>query len=382
MTLPSTLVIERAQAANRTMAGPTTPLILNEWYCAGFGHEFERKLIKRKLLGFNVVFYRTEAGIPVALNDRCAHRSFPLSSGHLDGDTVVCGYHGFCYDTQGDCTRVPSQERPPKNIGVRKYPLREHGRLVWIWMGDPALAEQTAPPVQPWMTDTSWDSSTGYLHMAANYVGLHENLLDLTHIEYLHAKTLGLNSPGFAASPYEPKIEGSKISLERRVEPTGLPPVFAQTTGLGGIKTAARVSRTEYFSPAMEQVSASYFDASLPADTRREFSLHTAHLLTPETLNTMHYFIDHTWNWGQGDPEVQRLMHEGLFDAFEEDVKGMALVAANVVDSVDSPQFYEASVGSDAAAIAMRRHLKARADAEQAQWQNVIAIVRDRDSAA
>jgi vanillate O-demethylase monooxygenase subunit len=365
MTLPTPTEIERYRAAMNTMAGRHTPLIYNEWYCAGFGKEFSGTLLKRKILGRNLVFYRTTVGEVVGLEDRCAHRSFPLSAGKLVNDEIVCAYHGFCYDKRGDCVNVPSQGRAPR-VGVRRYPLREIGRIVWIWMGDPALAEASHPPAQPWMTDPSWDSSTGYLHLPANYVGLHENLLDLSHIEYLHAKTLGLNSPGFAAAPFQVMLGDGRIAIGRRVEPTGLPPVFALSTGLGGITTAARVSRTDFLSPGIEQLSATYFDGSLPEGQRPEFEIRTAHIMTPESQTTTHYFIDHAWNWGQGDTELRKLMHEGLFAAFVEDVEGLSLVEQTLASRDGDPEFFEISVAADGAAVAMRRHLFKRAAEEAA----------------
>ncbi len=366
MTLPSPVLIERMQAATASMAGRNTPFIFDEWYCAGFSTDFGPQLVTRKLLGQQVVFYRTSTGEVVALEDRCAHRSFPLSAGRLECDHIVCGYHGFTYDTHGNCVKVPSQERAPKNVGVRRYPLREIGRVVWIWMGDEAKAVNTAPPVQPWMVDDGWQSSTGYLHLKASYINMHENLLDLSHIEYLHAATLGRGAPGLAAAPIETKIDGSNISVGRRVEPAELAPVFASTTGLGGIKTAARVSRTDYISPAFEQVGATYFDGSLPESERAQFEVRTAHLLTPESQYTTHYFIDHTWNWSITDPHLLEVMHRGLFDAFEEDVEGLALVEATLAAREGDPAFYEVSVGSDGPAVAVRRLLLNRAMAEQA----------------
>ena len=365
MTSPSPMLIQRFRAASAAMADRTTPFIRDEWYCAGFSDEFGTKLLSRKLLGEQVVLYRTSAGQVVALEDRCAHRSFPLSAGRLVGDQIVCGYHGFCYDTKGDCVKVPAMDRVPKNIGVRRYPTRERGRIVWIWMGDEAMAEQSEPPVQPWMTDPECQSLTGYLHLKASYVSLHENLLDLTHIEYLHEATLGQGASGMAAAPYESQIEGSRIAIQRRVEPAELPPVFASTTGLGQIKTVTRVSRTDYISPAFEQVTATYFDGSLPERDRREFQVRTAHLMTPETRTTTHYFVDHTWNWPIVDAGLQQVMHRGLFEAFEEDVRGLGLVEASLAARQSDPTFYEVSVGSDAAAVAVRRLLLRRAQAEQ-----------------
>jgi phenylpropionate dioxygenase-like ring-hydroxylating dioxygenase large terminal subunit len=367
VTAPDPATLARARAAMATMADRTTPLLRDEWYCAGLGHEFGAHLVARTLLGDAVVFHRASTGEVVALEDRCAHRSYPLSQGRLDGDTLVCGYHGFCYDTRGDCVRVPSQPAPPRRVGVRRYPTVEQGRVVWIWMGEPARAEGTRPPLEPWMLDPAWQSCTGYLHLPASYVALHENLLDLTHIEYLHAATLGQGAQGMAAAPYAATVDGAAIAIERRVEPASLPPVFAATTGLGDVATAVRVSRTDCLSPALEQVTATYFDGSLPEASRRAFQVRTAHLLTPETNTTTHYFVDHAWNWPIDDPALLATMHRGLFDAFEEDVRGLALVERTLAARADDPAFHEVSVASDVAGVALRRLLKKRADAEAAR---------------
>lgn len=367
MTLPDAATVARARAAAATMADRTTPLLRDEWYCAGFVHEFGPRLLARTLLGDAVVFHRASSGEVVALEDRCAHRSYPLSQGRLEGDTVVCGYHGFRYDARGDCVGIPSQAAPPRGIGVHRYPTLERGRVVWIWMGDPARADGTEPPVQPWMLDPAWQSCTGQLHLPASYVALHENLLDLTHIEFLHAATLGQGAAGMAAAPYAATVEGDAIAIERRVDPASLPPVFAQTTGLGGIATAVRVSRTDCLSPALEQVTATYFDGALPEAARRLFQVRTAHLLTPETLTSTHYFVDHAWNWPIEDPALLATMHRGLFDAFEEDVRGLALVERTLAARAGDPTWYEVSVASDVAGVALRRLLKKRADAEAAR---------------
>jgi nitrite reductase/ring-hydroxylating ferredoxin subunit len=101
------------------MADRTTPFIFDEWYVAAFSAEVGRTLLKRKILGRNIVIFRAESGRVVALDDRCAHRSFPLSRGRLEGDTLVCGYHGFRYDTQGDCIQIPSQARTTPDIRAK-----------------------------------------------------------------------------------------------------------------------------------------------------------------------------------------------------------------------------------------------------------------------
>src|SRR5215210_9435179 len=95
---------------------------LNCWYVAATSDEVDRSLLGRRLLDRAVVLYRLESGAVVALDDRCAHRAFPLSAGRLAGDEVVCGYHGFAYDSAGACVRIPSQDSVPAGVCVTAFP--------------------------------------------------------------------------------------------------------------------------------------------------------------------------------------------------------------------------------------------------------------------
>jgi len=360
VTLPSEALIRASLTAARGMADRNTPLILNEWYVAAFGAEVGRSLLKRRVLGRNLVMFRTRAGIPVALDDRCAHRSFPLSAGRLDGDTLVCGYHGFRYDAHGDCIEVPSQTKCPARIGVRNFATTERGPLVWIWMGDPHQADEARVPDQPWLSSSSsWARSQGYFALPASYVALHENLMDLTHLSFLHAGTFG--TADYARAPYETTLEEGHFTLTRRVVPTRLPPVWAQPTGILGDQ-AARITTSEFLSPGLHLVSAVFYDHSLPADRRREFHIKTAHIPTPESQTSTHYFIVHGRDFALEQAEVTRFMHEQLFSAFQEDVVGLAALEKVLAEA--GPDAYEISVASDGPAVAMRRYLKQRSDAE------------------
>ena len=90
----------------------------NQWYVAAYGREVGRELFARTVLGEPIVFYRTESGEVVALADRCVHRRFPLSESRLEGDRIICGYHGFTYDRAGSCVSVPGQTPdPPHRAG-------------------------------------------------------------------------------------------------------------------------------------------------------------------------------------------------------------------------------------------------------------------------
>ncbi len=87
------------------------------------------------------MLFRGANGKPGALEDRCCHRAAPLSLGAVEGDHLRCGYHGLTFDTKGQCISVPGQDTVPSGARVRAYPVAERYNVVWIWMGDPARAD-------------------------------------------------------------------------------------------------------------------------------------------------------------------------------------------------------------------------------------------------
>ncbi|GAA6142455.1 aromatic ring-hydroxylating dioxygenase subunit alpha [Hydrogenophaga sp. 5NK40-0174] len=362
MTRPDTKVVQAAQTASARMADRHTPFIFNAWYVAALGEELGEPLLARRLLGQRVVMYRASTGEPVALEDRCPHRSFPLSHGQRDGDTIVCGYHGLRFDTKGDCIEVPSQPTCPRNIGTRRYPLIERGPLVWIWMGDDEADADPAllPPVD-WVSDAQWATSHGSLALPASYVRLHENLLDLTHLSFLHANSFG--TPDYARAEYQTEMGDGVFGLQRDVVPTTLPPLWAKPTKLEGVSTAARIARSTFHSPALHEVNVRFYDSALPEGERPEYRIRTAHLPTPESATSTHYFVVHGRDFAQDDPGITDFMHEKLFAAFEEDVWGLGLQEEVLADADDG--FYEISIAADGPSVAMRRYIKQRAEAEQ-----------------
>lgn len=358
MTVPSAEILRAARHASSDMADRDTPFLFQEWYVAAFSDELGRELLARTLLGKKIVFYRTAAGEAVALADRCAHRSFPLSAGALEGDTVVCGYHGFRYDAKGDCIEVPSAAKCPRSIGVQRYPLIERGGLVWIWMGDPDQADMTRLHDIAFLASDAWARSKGYFRLEGNYVSLHENLLDLTHLSYIHARSFG--TPDYARAPFKTEMKDGYFRIRRSVIPTLLPPVWGDPSGLSGVPTAARVATSEFFSPAYHQVTTSFYDDAIPEAERTVCTIKTAHLPTPETRSSTHYFIVHGRDFALGDDSVTETMHRQLFTAFQEDVDALALLE-KVLEHTAPEDMYEISVASDAPSVAMRRYIKRRA---------------------
>jgi len=344
------------------LADQTTGFVHNAWYVAALASEVGREPLARTLLGLPVVLYRRLDGNAVALEDRCAHRSFPLSRGRIDGDAVVCGYHGARYGADGYCLQVPSQAQVPPGAVVRAFPLHQVGALLWIWLGDPSAAEVGQVPHQPWMDDPGWAASTDRLHLRASYVRLHENLLDLTHLSFLHANTFG--TPDYATAPFETRIDeaAGRFSLLRSVSPTRLPPLWALPTGLDGVD-AARVVESSFHSPALHVVAVKFYACDRPEAEQPARAIRTAHIVTPETATSTHYFIQHARNFAQADAGMTAFMHGQLRQAFQEDVDGLEAIETLLAQYPDRQP--EISFHADRASLAMRRYLLRCALAER-----------------
>ena len=160
----------------------------NCWYVAGWSNNYEHSLKAQKLLGENIVFYRRADGAPVALEDACPHRKLPLSKGQLEGDNVVCGYHGLTFDCAGRCTDSPTQRgMMPRRAVVRSYPVVDRYRLLWIWMGDPEKANPDEIFEIENFDNPEWGyTDGGILPIECNYLWVVDNLLDPSHVAWVH----------------------------------------------------------------------------------------------------------------------------------------------------------------------------------------------------
>lgn len=170
---------------------------LNAWYAAAWGHEIARDLNKRTICDKDIVLFRQQDGTVAALDDACWHRLMPLSLGTLEGDTVVCGYHGLRFNGAGRCTFMPAQKTINPSAGVRSYPTAEKHRLIWIWPGDPALADPARVPDFHWndgldADGNGWAGEGGtFYDLKCDYRLVIDNLMDLTHETYVHAGSIG-----------------------------------------------------------------------------------------------------------------------------------------------------------------------------------------------
>ena len=167
------------------------PFPLNAWYAAAYDVEVKHALLARTICNQQMVMYRKTDGQVAALEDACWHRLVPLSMGRLQGDEVVCGYHGLVFNGDGRCTHMPSQETINPSACVRTFPVIEKHRFVWVWPGDPAKADPAKVPDLHWNDDPAWAGDGKLIQVKCDYRLVLDNLMDLTHETFVHGSSIG-----------------------------------------------------------------------------------------------------------------------------------------------------------------------------------------------
>ena len=194
----------------------------NAWYAAAWSYEVKKELFERTIIGESILFYRKENNQAVAINNACPHRYSPLHLGTLIGDVVECKYHGLRYDGTGRCVHNPhGAGRIPEKMCTRAYPLEEVHGMLWIWMGDPALADPATIPDFSCHTNPDYPSVQGMIEMHGNYELITDNLMDLSHVEFLHKGILG--SDAIKRGEHELLQDGTSVWSNRWC-PDGLAP--------------------------------------------------------------------------------------------------------------------------------------------------------------
>lgn len=223
---------------------------------------------------------------------------------------------------------MPSQAHVPPGAVVRASPLRQAGKLVWIWLGDVDAMAATPLPQQAWMDDEqAWVASTERLHLKASHVRLHQNLLDLTHLSFLRIHSFG--TPDYASAPFDVALDeaAGRFAILRRVVPTRLPPLWALPTGLDGVD-AARIAEFTFVSPGLHVVAVKFYACGQPEEAQPSRAVRTAHIVTPESATSTHYFIQHARNFALDDAAITAFMHQQLRKAFQGDVDGLEAIEA------------------------------------------------------
>jgi len=141
------------------------------------------------LLDVNLVVYRLAGTIRVAL-DRCPHRGVPLSMGCIEGDSLICVYHGLHYGPDGRCQKIPAQPdaRPPPRFRLRTMPAIERYGLVWTCL-NPSEGEPRIPPFPDWNRPGVQSVLLPSVDIAASAGRQVEGFLDVAHFAWIHRES-------------------------------------------------------------------------------------------------------------------------------------------------------------------------------------------------
>lgn len=334
----------------------------NCWWVAATSAEVEREPLAVTLLEMPVVLYRKEDGSIAALDDRCPHRWAPLSSGKVVGDNIQCGYHGFTFDPQGDCVRIPSQTQIPSRCQVKAYPVEERAPFVWIWMGDPKRIDNGPPEVAQWPADPGFSSWGGETIAHGNYMLLKENVLDLTHFGYVHAtsfKILDWVNPPTVSTTEE------TVTYRQEFIECSLPPMFAEATGIDAAHPVNRYNYGTYVSPALNVATLDIEDPDPEPGRRAKYQFKVIHITTPQTPTRFRYLWCAGFDIPDMDPQMLRRFKDITDVGFAEDKAIIEAVHRRMTLDPRHLDYPEIIVQTDQAAIQARRKLAAHLQRDQ-----------------
>ena len=265
--------------------------VRNCWYVVGWAEELgEPGLLARTVANEPVVVYRKRDGSLGALQDRCCHRQAPLSMGRVEGDNLRCMYHGLLFDASGQCVEVPGQDRIPGRLRIPGYRATEHRGLIWLWLGD-GEPDQDLPDLY-WHDNPDWAYRPLHNHLDMDYRLLIDNVLDLSHLAWVHNDSFGTDS----AKDTRPEIEqtGTGLRLTYRYLDIPIVRMHSQLTDYHG--NVDREHVLKWHAPSVATLETTYWraDDDRPLSKRPALlEFRTSHFYTPETETTTNYFWSH-----------------------------------------------------------------------------------------
>jgi phenylpropionate dioxygenase-like ring-hydroxylating dioxygenase large terminal subunit len=332
--------------------------LTNCWYVAGWSTDLAPgATVARTFLGKPVVLFRTASGTVGALEDRCCHRAMPLSRGTVCGESIRCIYHGLEYDTGGACTRIPAQEKIPPNARVRSYPLVEKHALLWIWMGEADQANPATIPGHAVHEEPKWAWRSAHYPVKGNWELLIDNLMDLSHLPYIHPHTIGGNPELHFKTKTVTKIieneRGAGVWVQRHMPSSQPPPTYIAAKGFKG--PVDRWQEIE-FEPVLLRIHTGGCDVGTGAYEGKRahgFSMMGFHGITPETETTTHYF----WSMATNVLEagIPDLVFEQTARTFKEDQEVLELQQRRMAEEPDRALL---DIASDVGANNARRLLR------------------------
>ncbi|MBS7668705.1 aromatic ring-hydroxylating dioxygenase subunit alpha [Croceicoccus gelatinilyticus] len=293
-----------------------TTMMKNSWYCAGWTTDVTNTPLHRKIMGQDIVLFRDSHGAVQALSDRCPHRFAPLHKGKVKGDAIECPYHGLRFDGTGTCVLNPhgSGQVPPGHH-TDSFRVEERNGTIWIWIGDPDKANTDG------ILDTSFlvekdmfASRTEHHSIEGNYMLVVDNLLDLTHAQFLHPETVFGKS---AAERWSVSLTGkpgesdevplqevwfeeteTSLTAHQMMRQKPQPPLWDPIVDYG---LADLHSWITWYAPSNLDLR---LDLTRAGQDEKPARMIVVHLITPIDEHSCHYFVAIGWDTNIEDEEA------------------------------------------------------------------------------
>jgi phenylpropionate dioxygenase-like ring-hydroxylating dioxygenase large terminal subunit len=328
--------------------------LTTRWYVAAWPEQITRSFLPRTILDQPLLFYRQSNGTPVALMDRCPHRFAPLSLGRmLDGDVLECGYHGLQFNADGKCVLNPHGDGTiPPVARVRKFPLVERHGLVWIWMGDPDLAQSTPIPEMKFMAGSPSGYQTVHNYIQAKFAShlLIDNLMDLSHAEFLHR---GSFSAGYAPKSTI-KIDATvdSVTVDRTLFEVDIPPFMTALFDAKG-KPVDHWYIFTWMAPGIIKYE---FGVSTVGDSRDNGArLYATHIATPESAEKTHYFASISRDYELDNVRLDEFMRDMQYQPVATEDSPMLEAVQNRMNGQDFWSMRPVLLQVDAAPVKVRQ---------------------------
>lgn len=332
------------------------------WYAAAWEREIDDGPFAATILGDTVAIYRRSDGSYAALEDACPHRRLPLSMGRVLGDQLECGYHGLTFDCSGTCVKAPTNGSVPPGARVDSYRVEARYGLVWIWMGDPAVADpDDIFEVEHW-ADPLWGTTDGDdMVIDCNYLHITDNLLDPTHVAWVHQSSFA----GDGADDFhmEVTVAETGVTSWRWLFDTKPAPFYAPYLPFEG--NADRKQQYEVRFPSLALITAIFTPAGTGGEGQPThpdaFVMDSYNFMTPIDATTTRYFWFQQRNVAPGDVAVSYAFAESVKAAFAEDKAILTAVQVGM-DRQTTPNI---NLRSDTGGVRFRRRLSQMIEAER-----------------
>jgi phenylpropionate dioxygenase-like ring-hydroxylating dioxygenase large terminal subunit len=180
-----------ADARTRRQKVRAAGLSPDYWYPVEYDRAVKRgQAVEVRFGDSSIALYRGQDGRLHALENRCAHRQLKLSLGVVEDCRLTCAYHGWSYAGDGQLAHVAHDlfGKPLVKVRVHSYPVQVRYGLVWLFPGDPALAQQRkVPDIAELEGPNRWACVPLDFTWRAHHSMIIDNVSDFTHA-YLHRR--------------------------------------------------------------------------------------------------------------------------------------------------------------------------------------------------